>query len=50
MYYLIEFKERFLVINEQEFKQHWSYMDVEVIKTSFNENELEELSRKIVII
>jgi hypothetical protein len=50
MYYLIEFKERFLVINEQEFKQYWSYMDVEVIKTSFNENELEELSRKIVII
>ena len=50
MYYLFEHRGTFLVRTEQEFKQYWSNSSVELIKTSFDKEELEILSTKLLLI
>jgi hypothetical protein len=48
MYYLFVHRGTFLVKTEQEFKQHWSNIGAELIMTSFDKKELEELSNKLL--
>jgi hypothetical protein len=50
MYYLFEHRGTFLVRTEQEFKQHWSNNNVVLVKTSFDKEELEILSIKLLLI
>lgn len=50
MYYLFEHRGTFLVRTEQEFKQHWSNNSVVLVKTSFDKEELEILSTKLLVL